>query len=504
MKMKERTREGKVGIQASKLERQLESLHPQQDPRWARRVVTFIRERAGLLVVQRPDKIDPVLAFAHPTLREYMAARWLTEDKDVASKAAELARNGDYCWEVVKLAAGRLLYVERKVSQFLALVDYLCPERGPTDEAGWRLVRLAGEVLLEVKPEQMLRDEADCSQAECRLERVRRWLTVLLKDGRLDCWERTMAGNVLARLGDPRFRGDAWHLLGEPLLGFVKIPAGTFLMGTREKNIPALLERFGGERDLCEWETPQHKVTLPTYYIARYPVTVAQFRAFVEAGGYRERRYWVEAERAGVWKDGKVKGIHDDDPREGSADFGKLWNLPNHPVVGVNWYEAMAYCRWLTEVLRGWEGTPEPLATLLREKGWSILLPSEAEWEKAARGMSERRFPWGKEPDPNRANCAHTGIGATSAVGCFPGGASPYGVEDLSGNVREWTRSLYRGYPYEPGDGREDLQADGLRVLRGGAFRTAAGRTRCASRAAGSPDIERFGGFRMCVVSQQN
>ena len=157
-----------------------------------------------------------------------------------------------------------------------------------------------------------------------------------------------------------------------------------------------------------------------------------------------------------------------------------LRGLPNHPVVAVTWHRALDYCTWLTERLREWAGTPEPLATLLRKDGWQVLLPSEAEWEKAARGGDGRIYPWGKEPDPNRANYANTGIDATSTVGCFPGGASAHGVEELSGNVWEWTRSLwgddwkkpsYR-YPYKPDDGRENLDAaDNIhRVLRGGAF----------------------------------
>lgn len=201
--------------------------------------------------------------------------------------------------------------------------------------------------------------------------------------------------------------------------------------------------------------------------------------------------------------------------------------------LGITWYEALAYTRWLTARWRGKVIGPDQ----------EVALPSEPEWEKAARGgleiiqadspharlrparsglpaldvskdrlapnaQAERRYPWGPDPDPNRANYADTGIGATSAVGIFPHGASPYGCEEMSGNCLEWTRSLWGKdmwkpsfpYPYDPADGREEVHADRevLRVLRGGGFGVGAPHVRCAFRFRYSPDHHGFG-FRVVV-----
>ena len=178
--------------------------------------------------------------------------------------------------------------------------------------------------------------------------------------------------------------------------------------------------------------------------------------------------------------------------------------------MGVTWYEALAYCRWLTQKLRNWDGMPEPLKTLLGTGGesgnpWSIVLPNEPEWEKAARGnKDDRTYPWGEEDDPNWANYNQTNINATSAVGCFPEGTSPYAVEELSGNVWEWTRSMYEAEPY-PKDlkawvTREDFTAeiDHLRVLRGGSWDDDADGVQCAIRDWYAPDFRYYSlGFRV-------
>jgi formylglycine-generating enzyme required for sulfatase activity len=283
-----------------------------------------------------------------------------------------------------------------------------------------------------------------------------------------------LAGNSLAQLSDPRFDPEHGYLPTAPLLGFVEIPAGAFTLGREAK-----------EDSLWLKARPAHSMTLPRFYLARWPVTVAQFRAFVEASGYQP------------------------------ADPNCLKGFVNHPVVWVSWHDALAYCHWLGEQLRElaqarllqvekgselerafWQGLAEGTLT--------VTVPSEAEWEKAAKGGESRAYPWGNEPDANKANYADTGIGATSPVGCFPKGASPYGGEEMSGNVWEWTRSLRADYPYpdqeKPRRQREDLRAKGDRVLRGGAFYYGAEFVRCAFRGSGSLDARNHDiGFRVVV-----
>ena len=160
------------------------------------------------------------------------------------------------------------------------------------------------------------------------------------------------------------------------------------------------------------------------------------------------------------------------------------FNLPTQPVVGINWYEAMAYAAWLA-----------------RLTGKAYRLPTEAEWEWAARRSaarsfwakawawgaqrSVRRYPWVGPWAPDRCNWSGSQLNQPNPVGIFPQGCTPDGLAELAGNVYEWTVSLYRPYPYLPGDGREDPLASGLRVARGGSWYTGPDRVRCASRDQG-------------------
>jgi formylglycine-generating enzyme required for sulfatase activity len=297
-------------------------------------------------------------------------------------------------------------------------------------------------------------------------------LTAIMADASQSPVPRAQAGDVLARLGDPRPGVGIDPATGLPDIVWCQVPAGPFLMGS-------------GDDDEVAWdnEKPQHlnETIARGYSISRYPVTDAQFAAFVEAGGYREQRYWTKA----GWKE------KEQSKWAGPGDYGEPYNLPNHPVVGVSWYEAVAFCRWLTEQLHQ-NGE--------LNAGKEITLPTESRWEKAARSTDGRVYPWGNDPDPNRANHTDTGISTTSAVGCFPGGASSYEVEDLSGNVLEWCLTRweddYRNYQDDNG-----LAGDDRRVLRGGSFRGSLRGVRSACRYRNFPQYRVVSyGFRVVAA----
>jgi serine/threonine-protein kinase len=244
-------------------------------------------------------------------------------------------------------------------------------------------------------------------------------------------------------------------------LELVRVPAGEFLMGSD----PAK------DEDARDSEQPQHIIKLPEFYIGRCLVTNAQYAAFVQATGHSTPFYWRSNDKFPLGKE-------------------------HHPVAQVSWKDAVAFCRWLS-----------------REINKVVQLPSEAEWEKAARGTDGRIYPWGdKLPTVSLCNFDDY-FHDTTPVGHYsPLGDSPYGCADMAGNVWEWTRSAWRrdyfvknsvfGYPYDPGDGRESLKIGAPRVLRGGAFHNSLSYVRCASRRSSSRSNSgnRFG-FRVCVVS---
>lgn len=245
----------------------------------------------------------------------------------------------------------------------------------------------------------------------------------------------------------------------EPQL--VTIPAGPFLMGTPERGVDGIFKLMQAEykdtkREWPEREIPQHEVVLDSYAISRYPITNVEYAHFIEDGGYTVRDYWTEAGWAQKENEELTEPLFWKDVQ---------WNDPAQPVVGVSWYEAAAYCRWLAA-----------------KSGKPYRLPTEAEWEKAARGMDGRRYPWGNTWDASCCNNKESGPGKTVPVGQYPRGDSPYGVGDLAGQAREWCNSRFASYPYRIDDGREETEGNDPRVLRGGSWNDGIGWCRCSCR----------------------
>jgi formylglycine-generating enzyme required for sulfatase activity len=248
-------------------------------------------------------------------------------------------------------------------------------------------------------------------------------------------------------------------------------------MGTPERELSALAKAYGGTRESYREEAPQHTLTLPAFAIAQVPVTNALYAAYVAATGARAPIGWRATQPPGT--------LHD------------------HPLVDVSWEDANAFCSWLSTQIADCrlqiadDRQQSPVSNL---QSPIIRLPTEAEWEHAARGGDGRRFPWGQEWDASRANTRDGGPGATTAVGSYAGGASPYGCLDMAGNAWEWTASLDMPYPYAPADGREDPRAVGRRILRGGCYANPHGFARCACRFRLPPAVRNdFLGFRLAL-----
>jgi formylglycine-generating enzyme required for sulfatase activity/predicted MPP superfamily phosphohydrolase len=292
--------------------------------------------------------------------------------------------------------------------------------------------------------------------------------------------DRIAAAEALAQVGDPRLgwtRPDRW----------VELPGGRFPMGAQKKDQKA--PGYDPEADANE--APVHAVEVGAFAMARFPVTVAEFAEFLEDEDHTDTRWW----QAG----GADASVAPDNWEDQQAH-------PSRPVVNVSWYQAMAFCAWLSDRLRRPQGAK---GTILLPADRVVRLPTEAEWEYAARGAAGRRYPWGDvAPDAQRANYDQSKVGSPNPVGVFTGDRTPEGVMDLAGNVFEWCLDTWREEQYaeclRQGSATDPLATgDGgsPRVLRGGAFGVEARNLRSSVRYWFGPEVRgRFIGFR-CVLA---
>ncbi|OAR23718.1 serine/threonine protein kinase [Streptomyces sp. ERV7] len=238
---------------------------------------------------------------------------------------------------------------------------------------------------------------------------------------------------------------------------WVEVPDGLLRRGTPADEVTEVARRYADTGVPVEWylkEAPRTEIHVPAFRISRTLVTVGQWTLFAAATGR------------------------------------PVPHAPaNHPVTAVSWEAATAYCRWLGEQLDGLD----------------VRLPTEDEWERAARGDDGREFPWGAEYQPGLANLVDLGIGTTTPVGSFPDGASPFGVLDMAGNADEWTSTLYAPYPGAPAKvpRTEDCAFD-PHITRGGAFRHDRDLARCARRhGVYERDLKAIGvGFRLAAPAE--
>jgi formylglycine-generating enzyme required for sulfatase activity len=448
--------------------------------RKAQDYLNLMVEHSGLIV-----QTEEGYAFGdHLTMQEFLAAWHLADNYRYPDYAAQLRDMVGNAWwrEVLLLATGYL--AETRSSDAYRFLRQLTPQ-GLEDEDPRKALgalALAGRALTQLRARFSQPSWYD-TLAQSLANRLYSFLYAEPVQAPVEV--RHEAGLVLGRLygtpdegemTDPRFAAP------QGLPAFVPIDAGWFWMGSSQEEVERLIEETG--KDYWSREMPRRQVHLDAYEVARYPTTNAMFARFIADGGYEDQLWWPEAIEEGYWSEengfryGNRPRFWDD----------SRWRNPSQPVVGVSWYEATAYSRWLTAAL---------------DDGYTYRLPSEAEWERAARGSQGRRYPWGDDWREDHCNSEEAGLGATSPVGIFTQGAAQGGIEDMAGNVWEWCRDWYGEDTYaHAGEERNPIGPDqgDYRVVRGGSWANdGPSRCRCGYRSGDSPRYwDDSGGFR-CV-----
>jgi len=355
--------------------------------------------------------------FWHPTFQEYLSARAIAARPDEDQRTLLVVPKKHYLpeWrEVVLLLAGVLH--RQGVEKVDGLVSVILDQLGnkPSLAERARCAGLLGAVLHDLAPQ---RYEAADSRYRTVLDAV---LGIFdpVQSKSIPIKVRIEAAEALGQVSDPRLDENNW----------ITIENGTFRMGAQRKS-PS---RPDYDKEAEDDESPVHGVYLDAYQVSRYPLTVSEYRSFVEQGGYDIKRWWA-AGAFGVTKE--------------PEQWAEQQAFPNRPLVGVSWFEAAAYCSWA-----------------------GVRLPTEAEWERAARGTEARVYPWGNESaDPSRLNFDNS-IGHPTPIGLYPLGATPDGILDMAGNVWEWVIDWYGKYGKHKISNPRGPNTGTSRVLRGGGW----------------------------------
>jgi len=455
------------------------------------------------------------------------------------------------------IASGLLDWVEDAELLHSKLGDYLSPMKGDRFLSTMMATNphLAGRCIVEGGP------EVSAATIHTTKERLHSQMI----DNKQPDEVRAPSGLLLGRMGDHRFHHSAsYQLPADATLGFVPVQSGPFAFGSNSQTVARLKNELRAEADIYIYDFElghENPFTIAyPYWIGRYPVTNEQFHSFVNAGGYQRKemlRFWTG--RGVTWLRGDRKilqpapwwgqfhkhlsmyyeyrayGDYETYRRtlvdkylpsvqKDSLDSGywtnPLYTAPNLPVMGVNYYEATAYANWLDEKLRNDRDTPKQVKRML-ENGYRVRLPTEAEWEKAARGGLEihdaeghsldnpfprREWPWGTEWDADKCNTIesgeHTPYGWITPTGMHKSGQSPYGIMDMCGQLWEWAAGELYAYPDAP----EYVQAfvkqerHKYRVLRGGSWHDDRSVIRCATRMPTIPHDQHWNlGIRLVI-----
>jgi formylglycine-generating enzyme required for sulfatase activity len=392
-----------------------------------------IATRAGIL------STGEEVRFTHQLRQEYFAARHMDEEIKAKKLKAESLWPAEKWWERNNWEETTVLLAGLYSDDCTPIIDWIA-DANPEVAAIW--IKRSGancppETMAKIKKSWLLR------------------LTDLKRDK--DPRARAAVGRALGMTGldDRKGVGTILDEQGRELpdIDWIEIPGGDFLYGK------------GNEIR-----------TVGSFAISRYPVTRKQFQVFIDdPEGIRDKR----------WFEGLACGEKDKEPEEQAFPYD------NHPRERVSWYQAVAFCRWLS-----WRMGEE--YQMERVEEWKIRLPTELEWERAARGLDGRIYPYGNEFDSAGGNTFETGIGRTSAVGIFPDGASPDGVLDMSGNVRQWCLNPYESQEVDPA--HIDLTTNETRHLRGGSWGNYPGSARAVYRLVDLPYI-RYNDLGFRVVS---
>jgi formylglycine-generating enzyme required for sulfatase activity len=372
-----------------------------------RRILNFIVQHAGILVSPSPKRY----AFAHRVFQEYLCAAYICKtDPDLNTLAAMLT-GGLAGWEQVLRLIPDITAFSGETKTWV-LVDLLVELSNNKQKKsdGPRFLSIAAEIIIDQglgSPERRL--------ALGALRNFKKAATRRLPQvSALTPTMRESIGRALSRVNDDR-AGVGLTKVGDPDIAWCTIPSGSCRIGSVAEQLESVVQQSFGVGWEFEREKPEFGITIPEFQIARYPVTVIQFGAFVSSNdGYRCDKWWTEE---GL----RSRDIH----RFEGVDMAVSGNQPR---TAVNWYEASAFCGWLGS-----------------RSGSDIFLPSEVQWEKAARGNQNRVFPWGDNPNAEMCNVKETGLGRICAVGVFPDSAQwgKNSPQDMVGGVWEWCTTIF-------------------------------------------------------------